>query len=106
MDTMIETEVSCRRCGRALSSTVYMVRGDNGREPRCLRCALMHVPLLRRSAMVAVVAGTVVLTINQGNVIAGGDFPPSLYWKIPLTFCVPFIVATVGALLNARSPGD
>jgi hypothetical protein len=83
-----------------------MVRGDDGREPRCLRCALRHQPLLRRSLMVAVVAGTVVLTINRGNVVAGGDFPASLYWKIPLTYCVPFVVATTGALLNARVPTE
>ena len=26
-------------------------------------------------------------------------------WRIPLTFCVPFLVATLGALGNARVTG-
>ena len=40
--------------------------------------------------------------VHQGNIILAGDFPASLYWKVPLTYCVPFCVATTGALLNAR----
>jgi len=59
--------------------------------------------MLRRSGVVALIVGTILTTINQGNIIAGGDFPASLYWKIPLTYCVPFCVATTGALLNARA---
>jgi hypothetical protein len=59
--------------------------------------------MLRRSLIVAVIVGTILTAINQGNVILGGDFPASLYWKIPLTYCVPFGVATTGALLNSRS---
>jgi hypothetical protein len=64
----------------------------------------MHRPMLRRSLAIAVIVGTIIVAINQGNVIAGGEFPASLYWKIPLTYCVPFVVATTAALLNARSP--
>lgn len=59
--------------------------------------------MLRRSALVAVVVGTLLVAINQGNIIADGQFPVSLYWKVPLTYCVPFLVATTGALLNART---
>ena len=69
---------------------------------RCLRCALTYGPLVRRSLIVAVIVGTILTAINQGNVILGGDFPLSLYWKIQLTYAVPYCVATTGALLNAR----
>jgi len=58
--------------------------------------------MLRRSAVVALIVGTILTAINQGNIILAGDFPASLYWKVPLTYCVPFCVATTGALLNAR----
>ena len=61
--------------------------------------------MLRRSLVVALIVGTILTAINQGNIILGGDFPPSLYWKIPLTYCVSLCVATTGALLNARSSG-
>ena len=94
----------CARCKVPLGSAAYQVRAAGGRSLRCLRCALMFGPMLRRSFVVAIVVGTILTAINQGNILATGDFPASLYWKIPLTYCVPFAVATTGALLNARSP--
>jgi len=69
---------------------------------RCARCALRYGPLLRRSALTALGVGTVLVAINQGNILLGGSFPAALLWKIPLTYCVPFCVATWGALINSR----
>ena len=40
--------------------------------------------------------------LNQGDVLLAGDLSNALYWKIPLTYCVPFLVATYGALINNR----
>ena len=94
----------CARCQASLGGAAYEVQSGAGRSLRCLRCALMFGPMLRRSFLIAVIVGTILTAINQGNIIASGDFPASLYWKIPLTYCVPFAVATTGALLNARSP--
>lgn len=70
---------------------------------RCLRCTLIKPSLFRRSVMTALVVGSILTAINQGNVLLGGNFPASLYWKIPLTYSVPFCVATWGALINSRS---
>ena len=72
-----------------------------GRE-RCLPCFLRYRPMLRRSLLTALVVGTILTAINQGTVIADGRFPGELYWKVPLTYCVPFCVATWGALINSR----
>jgi hypothetical protein len=69
---------------------------------RCLRCSLTHGTLVRRSLIVALIVGTILTAINQGNIILRGDWPDSLYWKIPLTYAVPYCVATTGAILNAR----
>ena len=69
----------------------------------CLRCTLMQPSLLRRSLYTGLVVGTILTGINQGNILLSGHFPASLYWKIPLTYCVPFCVATWGALINSRS---
>jgi hypothetical protein len=63
----------------------------------------MRGSLLRRSLLTALVVGTILTAINQGNVILDARFPASLYWKIPLTYSVPFCVATWGALINSRS---
>jgi hypothetical protein len=58
--------------------------------------------MIRRSLLTAAVVGTVLTAINQGNVLLRGDLPVELYWKLPLTYCVPFFVATWGALVNTR----
>ena len=69
---------------------------------KCLFCALRHRPMLRRSLLTALVAGSIVTLLNQGDDILAGSWPLALYWKVPLTYCVPFLVATWGALANAR----
>ena len=58
--------------------------------------------MLRRSAVVAVVVGTILTALNQGDTLFSGQWNDALYWKIPLTYCVPFLVATYGALTAAR----
>lgn len=70
---------------------------------RCLRCALSYLPLVRRSALVSLLVGTVLVAINQGNVIVQGDATLALAWKAPLTYAVPYCVATFGAIMNART---
>jgi hypothetical protein len=94
---LIDT-ILCARCARPLEGLWSFAIGG----ARCTRCALRYGPLLRRSALTALVVGTVLVAINQGNILLGGSFPVALLWKIPLTYCVPFCVATWGALINSR----
>ena len=67
----------------------------------CWRCAFRNRAMLRRSILTSAVVGTILVAINQGTVIIGGDATTELAWKIPLTYCVPFFVASWGALGNA-----
>ena len=69
---------------------------------KCLGCALRHWPILRRSLMASAVVGSVLVALNQADVIFSSDPPQTLFWKIPLTYLVPFLVATWGALSSAR----
>jgi len=55
-------------------------------------------PFAGASPVVAHGDGTILTTINQGNVILGGSFPSILFWKIPLTYCVPYCVSTFSQL--------
>lgn len=71
-------------------------------EQKCLRHALTHRPLVRTAAATALVVGTVLTAINQGNLLAQATFPAALAWKIPLTYCVPYCVATWSALRISR----
>lgn len=93
--------VACTRCSTQLASvSAFSIGGA----PRCLRCALTYPPLLRRSLYTALVVGSVLVLINQGNLLLSGSASGQLWWKIPLTYAVPFCVATWGALINSRVP--
>ncbi len=59
--------------------------------------------MLKRSAVASLVVGTILTALNQGDVLISGDWNSALVWKIPLTYCVPFLVATYGALSNSRT---
>ncbi len=76
--------------------------GPPGASVRCLRCALQHPGLLRRSLTASLVVGTALTLLNHGDTLLAGGWNSALYWKIPLTYCVPFLVATYGALSNCR----
>jgi hypothetical protein len=58
--------------------------------------------MLRRSLGIAAIVGTLLIAINQGDVLLSGRWPAALAWKIPLTYLVPFVVASWGALLSSR----
>ncbi len=99
---------SCQSCGRKTRSGRAFVFRPPGAAPtvagtlKCILCGPRHRPMLRRSAMVAVVVGTILTLLNQGDGLLAGNWDNALYWKIPLTYCVPFLVATYGALTAAR----
>ena len=61
--------------------------------------------MLKRSTAIALVVGTVLIIINQGDVLLGARWSVVLIWKVPLTYLVPFVVATWGALMNGRVRG-
>jgi hypothetical protein len=52
--------------------------------------------VVRRSAVLALVVGTLLNVIAQGDVALGGG--PINWWKVGLTYCVPYCVATYGAV--------
>lgn len=70
---------------------------------KCLQCSLLHWPMLKKSLGACVVVGTVLTALNQGDIILAGNWNNALWWKIPLTYLVPFLVATYGAMSNNRT---
>ena len=99
---------TCSKCSKDLShsaSFAFRPPGSveaTGGTVKCLTCALLHWPMLKRSAVAAVAVGTILTALNQGDLLLSGQWNDALYWKIPLTYCVPFLVATYGALTNSR----
>ena len=95
----------CSRCGEAFSDRpAYQFQIEGGTTRKCLRCAVQHRPMLRRSALIALVVGTILTAINQGDMLLAGHWAPALAWKLPMTYTVPFIVATLGALGTGKVP--
>ena len=95
---------ACASCGRLLrQGRCFIFKVQGAEVVKCLWCCFRHKALLRRSIMASLVVGTILIAINQGTVLFAGSWDNALYWKIPLTFCVPFCVATYGAMVNSRS---
>ena len=98
--------MSARVCGRCVcvlrEGRTFSFETPCGVVLKCFVCSLFHPPMVRRSLLTALVVGTILTLLNQGNIVLAGSWQGSLYWKAPLTFCVPFLVATWGALTNSR----
>ena len=94
---------TCDRCGATLGDSIYEVKLSSGVARLCFRCILRYRPFFFRAFLIALFVGTFLTAVNQGNIIIGGDFPSSLFWKIPLTYSVPFCVSNVSSILAART---
>ena len=59
-------------------------------------------PTIRRSLAVALVVGTALNLINQGDALLAGRAP--VLWKLLLTYFVPYAVASYGSYAALRQP--
>jgi hypothetical protein len=57
---------------------------------------------IRRSIVIAVLVGSVIIALNQGDLILSGALTPWVCIKILVTPCVPFCVSLYGASLAYR----
>ena len=71
----------------------------NGSAAIALRRVLSR-PVCVRALAVAAVVGTVLNLINQGDALLTGA--PLVWWKVALTYCVPYVVASYGAFCALR----
>lgn len=55
----------------------------------------------KKAAWTALIVGTVLTAINQGDLILAGLAPP--VWKVALTYCVPYCVTTWGAITGKQA---
>jgi len=95
----------CAGCGQAFGHRpAYQFQSSHGLARKCLPCALRHAPMHWRSGLIALIVGTVLTAINQGDILLAGHWTPGLIWKVPLTYAVPFLVATLGALGTGKVP--
>ena len=99
----MSARAGCDGCGAPVGGrAAFQFQTLEGPIVKCTLCAVRHRPMLRRSLRIALIVGTILLAINQGDVLLGAAWPSALCWKVPLTYLVPFVVATWGALVNSR----
>jgi hypothetical protein len=58
---------------------------------------------LRRTIKIALVVGTVLTAINEGDVLIHGQASATTAVKIAFNFMIPFIVSNLGVLAGDRS---
>lgn len=56
-------------------------------------------PVVRRSLILSVIVGTVLVMINHGSCILSGHFGTTCAVQSGLTFLVPYCVSTVSSVL-------
>jgi len=110
----VASEDTCDRCLRVLThgwAFGFKIKLDSKAASRksvrneltkCFRCSLQHWPMLKKSLAACVVVGTILTALNQGDLLLAGQWNTPMWWKIPLTYTVPFMVATYGAMVNNR----
>ena len=66
-------------------------------------------PVVRRALGYALVVGAVLILINHGDALIGGEIGPRRLAKMGLTVLVPYAVSTlssVGALIGSSRSGE
>ncbi len=98
----MEASAACGR-GDGKRGRFLFARGGE-RQACCFRHAVTFRPVVKTAALTSVVVGTILTLINQGDLLVAGDFTGAMAWKIPLTYSVPYMVATWSALRIAWQP--
>ena len=92
-------------CGVLGCTHVARYRFPSRTEVPDLRCrwhGLVYGPVCRRAFRVALVVGTIVMAINQSDVMLSGQLTSLVMAKIGLTYLVPFSVSLYSALAANR----
>jgi hypothetical protein len=61
---------------------------------------------LARTLLTAAIVGTVLFAINQLDVVLRGEATALVWFKVGLSYCVPFAVSNVGILFATHRQPD
>jgi hypothetical protein len=85
-----------------MRSGAYRFTDRAGAVLKCTRCAVRHGPIVRNAIKTALLVGTILTVINQGDVLLRGALSGVVFLKMLLTYLVPYVVSTTGALSVSR----
>lgn len=81
--------------------------GTHGRQAVAEGCLLCLQPsTLRRTIPIALVVGSLLTLINEGDLLLAGDVSARTAVKIVLNFCVPFVVSSLGFATGSRARAE
>ena len=63
----------------------------------------MRRDIVVRSLKVAIIVGSILALINQGDALLQGNVTMAILGKILLTYCVPFCVSTYASVSAVRA---
>ena len=63
----------------------------------------MRRDVVLRGLKVGAIVGSILVAINQGDMILSGQLDASAAWKIPLTYFVPYCVSTYSGVCAIRA---
>jgi hypothetical protein len=69
---------------------------------RCWRHAMVYGPVVRRALDVALIVGTIIVLVNQADVVLSGKLSAPVLLRIALAYLVPFLVTNYAALDSNR----
>jgi len=92
------SQSTCDLGGCTRAAWYRFVSGTQDSGLRCRWHALVYLPVCGRAIKVALVMGTLLMVINQGDVLLSGQLTVLVASKIVLTYTVPFSVSTYSAL--------
>ncbi|MEP2990329.1 MAG: nitrate/nitrite transporter NrtS [Parasphingorhabdus sp.] len=65
--------------------------------PLSFGAALSHPVTMKRGVRVAIIVGTILVAINQGDLLLDGTLPAA--WKLILTYLVPYSVSSYSSAM-------
>ena|SRR5438046_2733161 len=92
---------SCVSCGARGLRHYYQI-DRQGQALKCFRCILRHRPRVVTSLKTAAVVGSILVLINQSDALLRGAVTSLLVLKMALTYSVPYMVSTYGALMASQ----
>ena len=98
-ETIVTDPLRCASCHRVAS---YQLGRGAAARAACFRHLVSAPDVVRRAALTALVVGSLLVGINQGDLLLSGELSWRLVSKVALTYCVPYCVTTWGVLGGAR----
>jgi hypothetical protein len=92
----------CDIGGCANAARYQFAAGADTPQVRCLRHALGYPPVRGRAIRAALLVGSILVVINQADVVLSGQLSALVVAKMGLTYLVPYSVSTYSALAVNR----